>query len=75
MAELDTLVEIAQDLPGCFGARLTGAGFGGCTINLVEEKAAENFIQSLAAEYRARTGLKAEIVLCHASNGVTVSRG
>ncbi|MEW6178751.1 MAG: galactokinase [Chloroflexota bacterium] len=75
IAELDTLVEIAQDLPGCFGARMTGAGFGGCTINLVEEKAAENFVQSLAAEYRARTGLKAEIVLCHASNGVTVTRG
>jgi len=39
--ELDTMVEIAQPLPGCFGARLTGGGFGGCTVNLVASAQAE----------------------------------
>lgn len=70
--ELDSLVEIALILPGCFGARLTGAGFGGSTINLVREDAAGPFVRALAAEYTRRTGLTAEIFPVRAANGAHV---
>src|SRR4029078_1602721 len=53
-AHLDTLVDIAQRLPGCYGARLTGGGFGGATINLVQQEAAEEFMRKLAQEYFKR---------------------
>ena len=67
--ELDAMVEIAQDLPGCLGARLTGAGFGGCTVNLVVREQAEDFARSLGPEYERRTGLHPEIYICQASGG------
>jgi galactokinase len=67
--ELNTMVEIAQALPGCLGARLTGAGFGGCTINLVEKEAAPTFSINLAEAYQQKTGLKPEITICRASQG------
>jgi galactokinase len=70
--ELDALVAIARGLPGCIGARLTGAGFGGCTINLVEEEQAEEFIQALTAEYRQKTGGEAQVYLCQASEGAKI---
>ena len=71
--ELDTLVEIAKRLPGCLGARLTGAGFGGCTVNLVEEGFADNFIRALKQEYEEKTPRQAQVYLCRASNGATTS--
>jgi len=67
--ELDQMVEIAQSLPGCFGARLTGAGFGGCTVNLVASDQAGAFAFSLGPEYERRTGLHPEIYICQASQG------
>ena len=67
--ELDTMVQIAQSLPGCLGARLTGAGFGGCTVNLVRQEQAETFARSLGPEYERRTGLYSEIYICQASGG------
>lgn len=70
--ELDVLVEITRQLPGCYGARLTGAGFGGCTVNLVDENYAEGFIQSLSEAYQQRTGRQAHVYLCRASAGVEV---
>jgi galactokinase len=70
--ELDILVEIAQDLPGCWGARLTGAGFGGCTVNLVQNDQADSFIQGLKDGYRKKTNRQAEVYLCLASQGVQV---
>jgi galactokinase len=69
--ELDTLVKIAHGLPGCIGARLTGAGFGGCTVNLVQEGQAEGFIQALGEAYQNQTGRQAHIYLCRASAGVS----
>jgi galactokinase len=51
-AELNAMTEIARGLPGCFGARMTGAGFGGCTINLVAADAAEAFAASLLASIK-----------------------
>jgi len=72
LPELDTLVEIARSLPGCLGARLTGAGFGGCTVNLVEMEQAEAFIQGLKQAYQQRTQRQAQVYLCRASAGASV---
>lgn len=70
--EIDRLVELACELPGCWGARLTGAGFGGCTVNLVQEDQADAFITGLRAGYKAATGRDGEVYLCRASQGVRV---
>ncbi len=67
--EADLMVEAAQTLPGLIGARLTGGGFGGCTVNLVEQRHAEAFAAALKEQYRAATGIDAEIYRCHASAG------
>lgn len=67
--ELDAMAEIAQSLPGCYGARLTGAGFGGCTVNLVAREQAEAFANALAAGYKSKTGFHPEIYICKASAG------
>jgi galactokinase len=70
--ELDAMVEVAWALPGCYGARLTGAGFGGCTVNLVAEEAAKEFSTKLAEGYYQRTGIKPDIYICHAEDGAGV---
>ena len=67
--ELDALVEIASGLSGCFGARLTGAGFGGCTVNLIELEKADDFIEKLKNEYSRKMQRDAEVYLCQASRG------
>ena len=67
--ELDTLVELTRALPGSIGARLTGAGFGGCTVNLVESARAGDFIDGLLSGYQAATGCTAQAYLCQASPG------
>jgi galactokinase len=70
--ELDVMAKIAQSLPGCYGARLTGAGFGGCTVNLVARDSAQVFAKALAADYEQQTGLHPEIYICQASAGAEV---
>ena len=67
--ELDAMVKVAQALPGCYGARLTGAGFGGCTVNLVAREQVDEFSRSLAAGYEDETGFSPEIYICSASKG------
>jgi galactokinase len=54
--EIDILVEIAQNFPGVYGSRLTGGGFGGCTVTLVEKDAASSLIDKLQEEFKAKTG-------------------
>ena len=71
--ELDILVNLTRQLPGCYGARLTGAGFGGCTVNLVQTADAQAFIQGLQAGYLRETGREAAIYLCRASEGATAN--
>lgn len=71
-AELDMLVEIARELPGIYGARLTGAGFGGCTVNLVAAEQAEAFMQGLGTMYTERSGRQAQVYLCLPSKGAQV---
>jgi galactokinase len=70
--ELDVMVSVAQSLDGCYGARLTGAGFGGCTVNLVSRESADTFANALAKGYTSQTGLRPEIYITQASNGAEV---
>jgi galactokinase len=67
--EIDFLVETAITLHGCLGARLTGGGFGGCTVNLVEREAVSGFCESLKDAYRARFSTSAETYVCEAADG------
>ena len=67
--EADAMVALAQPLPGLIGARLTGGGFGGCTINLVEQSHAPAFAEALAVAYSARFGIDPQVYICHASGG------
>ena len=68
-AELDLLVELARKHPGCLGARLSGSGFDGATINLVAYHQAENFIEAIARQYEERTGHKIKPVVCQIVDG------
>lgn len=68
-AELDTLVEIARQVPGVLGARMLGGGFGGSTVNLVRNEAVEALQLMVTREYPAHTGLQARIDICKAAGG------
>ena len=70
--ELDAIVEIAAAHPACFGARMTGAGFGGCAVALVADAGTRAFVESVTAGYTARTGLVPRIYVCRATNGAEV---
>ena len=74
-AEADAMVEAAQRLPGLIGARLTGGGFGGCTVNLVEEEQAAAFAARLREDYHRATGIDPEIYACRASAGAHEAEG
>jgi len=69
-AELDWLVDLANQAQGVRGARMTGAGFGGCTINLVDSNAVDEFRSRVSTGYKARTGLAPSIYVCNAADGV-----
>lgn len=66
---LDTMVEIAQAHPAAFGARMTGAGFGGCAVALVERAAAAAFARDVAERYQGRTGLQPNVYVTGATGG------
>ena len=68
-AELDAMVAIARQQPGVYGARMTGAGFGGCTVSLVAEEHADAFVAAVAPAYQQATGLAPHIYVCTASAG------
>ena len=67
--EIDFLVDTAISLRGCYGARLTGGGFGGCTVNLVNTADVDELIGALTAAYRARFSLDLDIYVCAAVDG------
>lgn len=71
-AELDIMVELATQLDGVYGARMTGGGFGGCTINLVKSQKVETFKNHVVAGYEKATGRHPEIYVCTAGDGVRV---
>ena len=68
-SELDWMVELARKVDGVYGARMTGGGFGGCTVNLVRTENVEGFSARVAAGYEEETKLKPEIYICTAANG------
>ena len=70
-AELDLMVEIVRRQKGVLGARMTGGGFGGCTVNLLEMEASGEFIETVSAEYESATGIVPEIYVCRAAAGVS----
>ncbi len=72
LPQIDTLVDIANAHPACFGSRLTGAGFGGCTVSLVPKEFADQFMKDIKHEYLKQTGLDIKVSICKASNGVHV---
>ncbi|MCB9078621.1 MAG: galactokinase [Anaerolineaceae bacterium] len=69
---LDTIVTCAHQIEGCYGARMTGAGFGGCAVALVANEAVEAFVAAVIRCYQPATGLKPAIYVCTAANGAEV---
>jgi galactokinase len=67
--ELDVMVDLANNFPGCIGSRMTGGGFGGCTINLVLTTQVEQFAIQIREGYQGATGIAPEIYSCAASDG------
>jgi len=68
-AELDAMVDIAVEVPGVVASRMTGAGFGGCTVNLVEQGAEEALRDAVLAQYQKRTGLDPSVYVVAAVDG------
>ena len=68
--EMDTLAEEGQKLPGVLGSRITGGGFGGCTVSLVKEDNVQEFIEKLASVYHDKVGLNAEFYVADIGDGV-----
>jgi galactokinase len=70
--ELDVMAEAAEGLPGFYGGRMTGGGFGGCTVNLVESSKAEEFGEMICARYQAATGIHPDVYICSPGDGARV---
>ncbi len=71
---LNTMVEIAQSQPGCLGARMTGAGFGGCALALVQSDEAEDFIDTVKSEYTLQMDLEPSVYTVESRDGVNSRR-
>ena len=71
-AELDLLVELALEVPGVLGSRMTGAGFGGCTIALVPQTSLPAFEKTVSEEYQRRTGIQPEIFVFRPAPGARI---
>jgi galactokinase len=69
---LNVMVDCARKAPGCFGARMTGAGFGGCAVALVAADQAEAFVKQATADYAKATKLDPHVYVCRATAGAEV---
>jgi galactokinase len=67
----DTLTDAARASTGCYGARLTGGGFAGCAVALVDRAAAHDFVAEVMERYERRTGRSGPAYICHASDGTS----
>lgn len=74
-AELDAVVDVARDVDGVLGARMTGAGFGGCVVALVRADATAAFEETVASEYEDRTGVAPDVYPCRTADGYRVHDG
>ena len=72
--ELDAMVDLATRREECFGARMTGAGFGGCAVALVARQAAPHFARGVAHDYERTTGLRPAVYVCTATRGASLDR-
>jgi galactokinase len=70
--ELDTMVRLARTHDGCYGARMTGAGFGGCAVALVAATSAQEFVRDVTRRYAAEVGLQPALYVCAASQGASL---
>jgi galactokinase len=66
------MVDEARRGPGCFGARMTGAGFGGCAVALVAAEKSDAFVRQVESGYRHATSLEPKVYVCRATNGAEV---
>jgi galactokinase len=69
---LNAMAESARAHPACYGARMTGAGFGGCAVALIRAEAAEDFVSRTAAAYGQRIGHTPAVYVCQATNGAEI---
>ena len=67
--ELDVMIELASQVEGVYGSRMTGGGFGGCTINLVNADRVAQFEESITRGYQQATGISPQIIVCSAAGG------
>ena len=72
---LDRMVAIARAAPGCYGARMTGAGFGGCAVALVQAGQAVTWAAAVASRYRGETRLEPQVYVCRAAAGAGLAEG
>jgi len=70
--ELDVMVDIANELPGVFGSRMTGGGFGGCVVSLLASEHADNFCKVMARKYESATGIRPSIYMVGAEAGAQI---
>jgi galactokinase len=73
--ELDVMVEAAEGLPGYRGGRMTGGGFGGCTVNLVDAADADSFAKQIAVHYQQKTGIRPDVYICFPADGAAAAQG
>lgn len=71
-AALNQIVEAARAHPACYGARMTGAGFGGCAVALVDEEKVREFVMAVEAGFRQKSGQEAQIYVCQPSEGASL---
>jgi len=72
-SELDALAAAAQSHPACLGSRMTGAGFGGCTVSLVKTAAVADFEKYVLERYKKATGYTAEVYRATIGDGITIT--
>ncbi|HEV2122974.1 MAG TPA: galactokinase, partial [Chloroflexota bacterium] len=70
--QLDAMVQAARGIPGVLGSRMTGAGFGGCTVSLVQSGAVDEFLRRVPDQYRRETGLEPKVYVCRVVDGASV---
>ena len=67
--EIDLLVDMAWNIPGVIGSRITGGGFGGCTVSIVKKDAVDNFIVQIGSSYKEKVGHEAEFYVVSIGDG------